>query len=43
MLPSQDLNLEMRPLNAWETGANEPQHYFTAMKANLQTLESDWE
>lgn len=37
---SQDLNLTLRPLDPLETGSTEPQHYFTAMKANLQTLES---
>lgn len=37
---SQDLNLSLRPLDSLETGPTEPQHYFTAMKANLQTLES---
>lgn len=37
---SQDLKLTLRPLDSLETGALEPQHYFTAMKANLQTLES---
>jgi zinc/manganese transport system substrate-binding protein len=39
MLPSQDLNLKLRPLDV-EKGSTEPQHYFTAMKVNLQTLES---
>lgn len=37
---SQDLNLSLRPLDSLETGPTDPQHYFTAMKANLQTLES---
>jgi zinc/manganese transport system substrate-binding protein len=37
---SQDLNLTLRPLDSLETGSMEPQHYFTAMKANLQTLEA---
>lgn len=37
---SQDLNLSLRPLDSLETGPTSPQHYFTAMKANLQTLES---
>lgn len=37
---SQDLNLTLRPLDSLETGQTEPQHYFTAMQANLQTLES---
>ena len=35
---SQDLNLTLRPLDSLETGSTNPQHYFTAMKANLQTL-----
>lgn len=37
---SQDLNLTLRPLDSLETGSTDPQHYFAAMKANLQTLES---
>lgn len=37
---SQDLNLTLRPLDSLENGSTDPQHYFTAMKANLQTLES---
>lgn len=37
---SQDLNLDLRPLNSLESGPLDPQHYFTAMRANLQTLES---
>ena len=37
---SQDLNLTLRPLNSLESGPLNPQHYFTAMKTNLQTLES---
>jgi len=37
---SQDLNLTLRPLNALESGPLDPQHYFTAMKANLQNMES---
>lgn len=37
---SQDLNLTLRPLDALEYGPVDPQHYFTAMKANLQNLES---
>lgn len=36
---SQDLNLTLRPLDALEFGPLEPQHYFTAMKTNLQNLE----
>jgi zinc/manganese transport system substrate-binding protein len=37
---SQDLNLTLRPLDPLESGPLDPQHYFMAMKANLQTLES---
>lgn len=37
---SQDLNLTLRPLDSLERGSTDPQHYFTAMKANLQTLET---
>lgn len=37
---SQELNLSLRPLDSMEMGSLEPQHYFRAMKANLQTLES---
>lgn len=37
---SQDLNLTLRPLDSLESGSMEPQHYFTAMKTNLQTLEA---
>ncbi len=37
---SQDLNLTLRPLDSLETGSTDPRHYFAAMKANLQTLES---
>ncbi len=37
---SQDLNLTLRPLDPLESGPLDPQHYFTAMKANLQTIES---
>lgn len=36
---SQDLNLTLSPLDSLENGSIDPQHYFTAMKANLQTLE----
>ena len=35
---SQDLNLTLRPLDSLEAGSTNPQHYFKAMKANLQTL-----
>lgn len=37
---SQDLNLTYRPIDPLESGPLDPQHYFTAMKNNLQTLES---
>lgn len=37
---SKDLNLTLRTLDSLESGTLEPQHYFTAMKANLQTIES---
>ena len=37
---SKDLNLTLRPLDSLETGKTEPQYYFEAMKANLQTLET---
>jgi zinc transport system substrate-binding protein len=37
---SQDLKLTLYPLNSLESGPIDPQHYFTAMQANLQTLES---
>ncbi len=37
---SQDLNLTLRTLDSLETGKTNPQHYFQAMKANLQTLET---
>ncbi|MBD2041982.1 zinc ABC transporter substrate-binding protein [Microcoleus sp. FACHB-672] len=37
---SQDLNLTLRPLNSLESGPLDPQHYFTAMQTNLQTIES---
>jgi len=36
---SQDLNLTFRPLDPLETGETNPQHYFTAMQANLKSLE----
>jgi len=34
------LELDSRPLDPLESGPLDPQHYFTAMKANLQTMES---
>ncbi|MBA3921653.1 MAG: zinc ABC transporter substrate-binding protein [Nostocaceae cyanobacterium] len=37
---SQDLHLTLHPLDSMETGQTEPQHYFEAMRANLQTLET---
>ncbi len=37
---SQDLNLTLRPLDSLESGPLDPQHYFTAMQTNLQTIES---
>lgn len=37
---SQDLNLTLRSLDSLETGEQDPQYYFKAMKANLQTLET---
>ena len=37
---SKDLNLTLRSLDSLETGERDPQHYFKAMRDNLQTLES---
>ncbi len=37
---SKDLKLTLRTLDSLETGETDPQHYFKAMKANLQTLET---
>jgi zinc/manganese transport system substrate-binding protein len=37
---SKDLKLNLRTLDSLETGETDPQHYFKAMKANLQTLET---
>ncbi|MUG95723.1 ABC transporter substrate-binding protein [Scytonema sp. UIC 10036] len=37
---SKDLNLTLRPLDSLETGETEPQYYFRAMRANLETLKS---
>ncbi|WP_460206887.1 metal ABC transporter substrate-binding protein [Scytonema sp. NUACC21] len=37
---SNDLNLTLRPLDSLETGDTDPQYYFKAMKANLETLKS---
>ncbi|MFN6490166.1 metal ABC transporter substrate-binding protein [Nostoc sp. DedQUE03] len=37
---SKDLKLNLRTLDSLENGETDPQHYFKAMKANLQTLET---
>ncbi|MEH2161758.1 MAG: metal ABC transporter substrate-binding protein [Nostoc sp.] len=37
---SKDLKLTLHPLDSLETGETDPQHYFKAMKANLQILET---
>ncbi len=37
---SKDLNLTLREIDSLENGTKDPQYYFQAMKANLQTLES---
>lgn len=37
---SRDLNLTLREIDSLENGQKDPQHYFQAMRANLQTLES---
>ncbi len=37
---SKDLNLSLRTLDSLETGETDPQHYFQAMRGNLQTLET---
>lgn len=37
---SKDLKLTLRTLDSLETGKKDPQYYFPAMKANLQTLET---
>lgn len=37
---SKDLKLTLRTLDSLETGKQDPQYYFPAMKANLQTLET---
>ncbi|MEH2304390.1 metal ABC transporter substrate-binding protein [Nostoc sp.] len=37
---SKDLKLTLRPLDSLETGETDPPHYFKAMKANLQILET---
>lgn len=37
---SNDLNLQLRPLDSLESGQLDPQYYFTAMEKNLQTLET---
>jgi zinc transport system substrate-binding protein len=37
---SNDLNVTLRPLDSLESGQLDPQYYFTAMEANLQTLQN---
>jgi zinc transport system substrate-binding protein len=37
---AKDLNLTLRELDSLENGDTNPQHYFQAMKTNLQTLEA---
>ncbi|HEY9846835.1 MAG TPA: zinc ABC transporter substrate-binding protein, partial [Candidatus Caenarcaniphilales bacterium] len=37
---SQDLDISIRALDSLESGSQNPQYYFTTMKANLKTLES---
>jgi len=37
---SKDLKLNLRTLDSMETGETNPQYYFQAMRANLQTLET---
>jgi zinc transport system substrate-binding protein len=37
---SNDLNVTLRPLDSLESGKLDPQYYFTAMEANLQTLKT---
>ncbi|MBD2519930.1 zinc ABC transporter substrate-binding protein [Nostoc sp. FACHB-973] len=37
---SKDLKLSLRTLDSLETGQTDPQHYFQAMKTNLQTIET---
>jgi zinc transport system substrate-binding protein len=37
---SKDLNLTVRSLDSLESGERDPQYYFTAMRNNLQTLET---
>ncbi len=37
---SQDLNLTLQPLDSLESGALDPQHYFTAMRENLKVIEN---
>lgn len=37
---SQDLNLTVHSIDSLEAGPTDPQHYFTAMNENLQTIES---
>lgn len=37
---AKDLNVTLRPLDSLENGQLDPDYYFTAMRANLQTLET---
>lgn len=37
---SQDLNLTLRPIDPLENGPQDPDHYFRAMRNNLQTIEA---
>jgi zinc/manganese transport system substrate-binding protein len=37
---SKDLNIQLHPLDSLEAGQTDPQHYFVAMRSNLQTLEA---
>ncbi len=37
---SQDLDIPIYPIDPLEAGPTDPQHYFTAMSENLQTIES---
>lgn len=37
---SKDLNLTLRAIDSLESGPLDPQHYFTAMRTNLQSIEA---
>ncbi|MFH7023895.1 MAG: metal ABC transporter solute-binding protein, Zn/Mn family [Heteroscytonema crispum UTEX LB 1556] len=37
---SKDLNITLQTIDSLETGETDPQHYFKAMRSNLQTLET---